>query len=68
MRVVNSQDYERAAEMREARRRELDLCRCAWPAVVLRNGSGHNSNCPAHLDFVTRRDALIGPEKDSDEP
>jgi hypothetical protein len=54
--TINSRDYERAEEMRAARRRELDLCRCAWPAVKLRNGSGHGPHCPAHLDFVARRD------------
>jgi hypothetical protein len=58
--LINEETYRRAAEMRQARARELGLCRCAWPAAVLRNGSGHGPNCPAHLDWLARRDGNEG--------
>lgn len=33
-------------------------CTCEYPKIVLRNGSGHNPNCPYHKRFFGISDPI----------
>lgn len=45
----------------DAKKRRRDLakilrvCACAWPLEIIRNGSGHADDCPAHALWKENR-------------
>lgn len=45
-----------AKHRREHMIARLQLCTCAYPIDVYRNGSGHSNDCPVHVLYMKERE------------
>lgn len=61
----------RARRVRERKLARLtaivQACTCAWPLVTYRNGSGHDSNCPAHALYAKFREEDVDARAELDD-
>ncbi len=53
---INPARLAAAKFQREQRIEALQACVCTWPLDVYRNGSGHASDCPAHVLWIKIRE------------
>lgn len=55
--MMTYEDQAKAARrLRKEKIKVLRMCKCCWPIITYRNGSGHDDECPAHIYYLEQKD------------